>query len=85
MRPGDNKPHADIDIAIATEHFCLAAADLDLGTCWVCNFDAKLCHEILQLPSDEEPVVLVPIGHASEQHIEKPKSRKEQTEIATFL
>ena len=39
-RRADNKDHADIDIAIAVEHLCLAAAEQGLGTCWVCNFDA---------------------------------------------
>ena len=34
----DEKNHADIDVAIAIEHLCLAAAEQGLGTCWVCNF-----------------------------------------------
>lgn len=35
----DDKQHGDIDVAIATEHLCLAATERNLGTCWVCNFD----------------------------------------------
>ncbi len=31
-RRADNKDHADIDIAIAVEHLCLAAAEQGLGT-----------------------------------------------------
>ena len=37
----DGKDHCDIDISITTDHMTLAAAELELGTCWVCNFDAK--------------------------------------------
>lgn len=29
----DDKPHGDIDVAIAVEHLCLAAAERGLGTC----------------------------------------------------
>ena len=33
VRKEDNKPHGDIDVAIATEHLCLSAAERGLGTC----------------------------------------------------
>ena len=56
-RRADNKDHADIDIAIAVEHLCLAAAEQGLGTCWVCNFDAPQCSEVLGLPENLEPAV----------------------------
>ena len=39
VREEDGKNHADIDAAIAIEHFCLAATAVGLGSCWVCNFD----------------------------------------------
>ena len=43
IRKEDNKQHGDIDVAIATEHLCLAATERGLGSCWVCNFNvAKL-------------------------------------------
>lgn len=47
-RPEDAKAHGDIDVAIATEHLCLAAAERGLGTCWVCNFDPEVTHQLLQ-------------------------------------
>ena len=43
----DEKNHADIDVAIAIEHLCLAAAEQGLGTCWVCNDSG---HKDLQTP-----------------------------------
>lgn len=38
VRRYDEKPHGDIDVAIAAEHLCLAATERGLGTCWVCNY-----------------------------------------------
>lgn len=43
VRRYDEKPHGDIDVAIATEHLCLAATERGLGTCWVCNYDTGRC------------------------------------------
>lgn len=72
----DGKPHGDIDVAIAVEHLCLAATEQGLGTCWVCNFDAKRCHELFGLPGNEEPTVIIPIGYSSvtemPQRVRKP-------------
>ena len=78
-RRADNKDHADIDIAIAVEHLCLAATEQGLGTCWVCNFDVTQCSEALGLTAHLEPVALIPIGYPSAQAAEK--KRKEQNEI----
>jgi len=83
VRQLDGKEHGDIDIAIAAEHICLAAAEQGLGTCWVCNFDAPLCHELLSMPDNEEAAVLIPIGHPAVET--KEKSRKPLGEIVSLL
>lgn len=83
-RRADNKDHSDVDISIAVEHLCLAAAEQGLGTCWVCNFDAKACSELMNLPANIEPVALIPIGYTSE--FESPeKKRKNMEEICTYI
>jgi len=79
----DGKRHGDIDIAIAVEHLCLAATEQGLATCWVCNFDAQRCGELLKLPSHEEPTVIIPIGYADDKPTDK--KRKELCEIADSL
>lgn len=84
-RANDQKDHGDIDIAIATEHICLAAAEVGLGTCWVCNFDAKLCHELLHLPENEEAAVLIPLGHLAADAAPRPTTRKPLSETVTEL
>lgn len=84
-RKNDGKDHADIDIAIATEHICLAASDLGLGTCWVCNFDSKMVHEDFKLGDSEEACVLIPLGHIAHDCPQKEKQRKGLEEIVTTI
>ena len=75
----DGKPHGNIDIAIAVEHLCLAATELGLATCWVCNFDAEKCKQLFTFAENEEPAVLIPIGYAADEL--KEKKRKTIAEI----
>lgn len=83
VRPGDGKPHGDIDIAIAVEHMCLAAADLGLGTCWVCNFDTEMCARLLDMPAGQYPAVIVALGYPAASAPDK--TRKPLDEIVTIL
>ncbi len=76
----DGKSHGNIDVAIAVEHLCLAATEQGLGSCWVCNFDAKLCHELFELPENEEPVVIIPLGYPASVGT-PPKTRKTPEEL----
>ena len=66
-RRRDGKDYCDIDIAIAVDHMTLAAAEVGLGTCWVCSFDAFQCAATLELPDQVEPIVLLPIGYPAEE------------------
>lgn len=66
-RRPDGKDHLDIDAGIAVDHMTLSAAELGLGTCWVCNFDSMLCHTILGLPSNIETIALLPLGYPADE------------------
>ena len=79
-RRSEPKDHADIDISIAVEHLCLAAAEVGLGTCWVCNFDVELCRELFSIEAPYEPVALIPIGYPASADI-PDKNRKSMDEI----
>ena len=79
----DGKRHGDIDVAIAVEHLCLAATEQGLATCWVCNFDAERCRQLLGLSEREEPAVLIPLGYAADEP--KAKSCKAMKEISKGL
>jgi len=80
-RKTDNKDHGEIDIAIAVEHICLAAAEKGLGTCWVCNFEPQIIKDFLKLSDTQEPAVLIPLGHISKDFQPKEKQRKTLKEI----
>lgn len=82
VRQSDGKPHGNIDIAIAVEHICLAAAEQGLGTCWVCNFNAAMLSESLSLPANQEPAVIIAMGHPAVPVAEK--KRKNIDEIVTL-
>ena len=79
-RRSEPKDHADIDISIAVEHLCLAAAEQGLGTCWVCNFDVTLCRELFGIADPLEPVVLIPMGYPTTNEPDE-KKRKDMTDI----
>jgi len=83
-RSYDGKDHADIDIAIAVEHICLAAAEQGLGTCWVCNFDTQKCSELLNLPENIHPAVIIPVGYTT-QSISRNPVRKSNEEIIKII
>lgn len=80
----DGKDHCDIDAAIAISHMTLAATEIGLGTCIVCAFDAKLCHENLNLPENLEVEALLPIGYPADENIPE-KKRKSLDEIVEWL
>lgn len=84
VRKSDNKNHADIDAAIATEHICLAATEMGLGSCWVCNFDVELLMDNFQLSADKYPVAIIPIGYIEEQPSQATK-RKAVDEVVMVL
>jgi nitroreductase len=83
-RAQDGKDHMDIDTAIAIDHLQLQAADLGLGTCWICNFDVKACSEALGLGNKEEPVAIIPLGYPASTDI-PVKKRKGLDELIVYL
>ena len=80
VRRYDGKPHGDIDVAIATEHLCLAATERGLGTCWVCNYDIEKMQQLFPREG-YEAVVIIPIGHIADDCPRAEKKRKEMSEI----
>ena len=79
----DTHNHADIDIAIAIEHLCLAATEQGLATCWVCNFNREELFNQFEIPDYLEPVVIIPIGYPADEP--KEKQRKSMDELMIKL
>lgn len=80
-RPYDGKDHTDVDISIAVEHLCLAAASVGLGTCWICNFNPEVIREAYSLPEHLEPIAIIPIGYPAPGVAAPQKVRKSLDEI----
>ena len=65
---------AEMDASIVTSHMMLQAAQLGLGTTWVCFFDPAKVKAAFSLPEGVEPYCLLPLGRPadsarpSEQH-----------------
>jgi nitroreductase len=58
----------------------LAAAEVGLGTCWVCNFDVELCRSHFGIAAPYEPAVLIPIGYPTTDVVPE-KTRKPMDEV----
>ena len=82
----DGKDHTDIDVSIIVDHITLAAADQDLDTCWICNFDAKRCSEILHLPEHLEPIAYLSLGYRGKDPVDPTRhlTRKPLQDIVIF-
>ncbi len=81
----DGTSYYNIDVAIATDHMALAATDLGLGSCWVCAFDKVKAAEILHIPSEIEPLVLLPIGYPEENpDLTRHNTRKSLSDIVHY-
>ncbi len=82
----DGKNFCNIDVAIAIEHICLAATEIGLGSCWVCNFDLEKCKELFELPEHIEPIAFIPIGYPADNLIfeNTTKKRKSLPEIVRW-
>ncbi len=82
----DGKDHTDVDVSIIIDHITLAAAEQDLGTCWICNFDAKMCSEILHLPDYLEPIAYLSLGYPGNEPVDQTRhlTRKPLNDIAIF-
>ena len=80
-----------VDVAIALEHFVLAATNEGLGTCWIGAFDEENVKTLLSIPREIKVVALTPIGFPAEDEglfsktlktLVSSKKRKPLEEIA---
>lgn len=70
-----------IDIGISTEHFCLQAAELGLGTCMIGWFNQKRIQELLNIPKKKTLGLLITLGYAPDDYPLRKKIRKANSEV----
>lgn len=64
--PGGKRDSGVEDASIVATHLILAAADEDVDSCWVNNFDPEKMAEVLGLPETEEVLMVLDLGYAAE-------------------
>ncbi len=62
------------DATISAQNIILMAYSLGLGSCWVGAFDENEIRNILSIPEDARPVVIIPIGYSDEIPRAPPRS-----------
>jgi nitroreductase len=61
------------DTAIAAQNIWLMATEMGLGACFLAAFDDKTVVNILNLPSGQHPVAILPIGYPTESPSPPPR------------
>ncbi|MCS4480856.1 nitroreductase family protein [Clostridium botulinum] len=75
-RSYDGKSHTDIDGSIVATHMMLQAAELGLGTTWVGHFDPSAIRSTFNIPTNLEPICLLPVGYPSNDAKPNPNHQK---------
>jgi nitroreductase len=75
---------AVIDVTIALDHMTLQAASMDLGTCWLGNYDGNEVRALLDIPSENPIVAILALGYPDESHPRQPRPRKLLDELVCW-
>ncbi len=73
---------APIDVAIALEHICLQATQLQLATCWIGSFDPEKVRKVLGIPQDVAVIELMALGYPADEA--KKPSREPMEKIMCY-
>jgi len=71
-------PAYAIDVAIAIDHMTLAAAGLNLGTCWIGAFHEDEVRNILGIPQSVRVVEMLTLGYPDEDPRPRPRKRLDE-------
>ncbi|QGY44486.1 NAD(P)H nitroreductase [Maribellus comscasis] len=79
-----NQEYAQYDIGIAADHFCLQAAELELGTCILGWFDEKKIKKLLNIPKKRKVGLVITLGYPPKDYKLRKKIRKPVEQICGF-
>ncbi|WP_303998042.1 nitroreductase family protein [Megamonas hypermegale] len=85
--PGEKRDSGIEDASIVATHLTLAAYNAGVDSCWINFFDPEVLKKELNLPENEEILMLLDLGFAAEGAKPLPNhfSRKELSETVTYL
>ena len=85
--PGGMRDSGVEDATIVATHMLLAAADEGLDSCWINFFDPEKLAVALELPANEEILMVMDLGYAADgaRPLPNHNSRKKLTETVSYL
>ncbi|MBZ9569692.1 nitroreductase family protein [Patescibacteria group bacterium] len=72
------KLYSICDVSASIQNMILLATELGLGSCWIGAFDERKVAEILDLPKNLHPIVIVPVGYPAEKPSPPPRVLKQE-------
>ncbi|PLX07928.1 MAG: NAD(P)H nitroreductase [Marinilabiliales bacterium] len=79
-----DKDYALMDIGIAAEHICLAAAEEGIGSCMLGWFDEKKVKQLLKVPENKNIPLLIALGYTPDDYKHRKKTRKQTTKVIKY-
>ncbi|WP_244833568.1 nitroreductase family protein [Clostridium sp. BJN0001] len=79
-----NQDYRSVDIGIATEHICLEAAEMGIGTCIMGWFNEKKIKNLLNIPFSKRVRLVISFGYDNKGILRK-KIRKPLEEILDII
>lgn len=80
---------AETDVAICVSHMMLAAAEIGVGSTWICYFDPEKLRAELGLDESLTPFCLLPLGYADQSEASAPSlrhsERKELSQTVKYI
>lgn len=85
--PGEKRDSGIEDASIVATHMLLAAYNEGVDSCWINFFNPDELAQALNLPEDEEVLMLLDLGIAAEgtEALSNHNSRKALTETVTYM
>jgi len=71
--------YSTVDMTIALDHLSLRAVELDLGTCWIGDFEPEKVKKILSIPKEREVPICMTVGYPAS--VPAARERKRLTEM----
>lgn len=72
-----------LDIAIAAQNICLQATSMDIGTCYIASFNKEATKEILGMPDNHQPELVLTVGKP--EKTPNPPKRKNLDELTRWV
>ena len=85
--PGEKRDSGVEDATIVATHMILAAANEGVDSCWINFFDPEMMKKELELPQNEEVLMLLDLGYGKEgtQPLACHSQRKPLSETVSYM